>query len=113
MFQKQIQLFSNSNSKEGEKERDLIIFQIYKETNTEKGIRPNQKSIFNSDMEQLKKRLDFLFEESKNEFAVFLIGKDGITKLRVKNKILTIEKLFGTINAMPMRQNEIREDKRK
>lgn len=113
-FKKQIQLFSES--KDELKERDLIVFQVFKEGGIKKGITPNQKSISIFDIEQLEKRFDFSFEsqsENKNEnrFAVFLVGKDGGTKLKIENQILTIEKLFGTIDAMPMRQSEMREDR--
>jgi hypothetical protein len=104
LFKKQIQLFLDNT--EELKERELIIFQVSKELNTEKGVAPNQKSISSSDIEQLKKRFDFSFEE--NEFAVFLVGKDGGTKLTTENEILTLEKLLGTIDAMPMRQSEMK-----
>ncbi|WP_338761266.1 DUF4174 domain-containing protein [Bernardetia sp. ABR2-2B] len=97
LFQKQMQLFLEN--KEGLEERDLIVFQVFEEI----GIMPSNKTI--SDTEELKKRFDFSFEE--NKFAVFLVGKDGGIKLKVENKILTLEKLFGTIDAMPMRQAEM------
>lgn len=109
LFQKQLQLFADN--KEELKERDLIIFQAFKEEDTEKGITPNQKPISSSDIEQLKKRFDFSFGEDKNKFAVFLVGKDGGTKLKTENEILALEKLFRTIDAMPMRQSEMREHK--
>ena len=113
LFRKQIELFSSH--KEGLKERDLITFQVFKEKDTEKGITPNQKSISSSDIEQLKKRFDFSYQDNKTEdnFAVFLVGKDGGTKLKTENEILNLEKLFGTIDAMPMRQNEMRENNNK
>lgn len=109
LFQKQIQLFSNN--KEELKERDLIIFQVFKENDKERAIVPKQKSICLSEIEQLKKRFDFSFENNENEFAVFLVGKDGGTKLKIQNELLTLEKLFGTIDAMPMRKNEMRKNK--
>ena len=99
LFQKQMQLFLED--KEGLEERDLIVFQVFEEI----GIMPSKKTISNSDTEELKKQFDFSFAE--NKFAVFLVGKDGGTKLKVENKILTLEKLFGTIDAMPMRQREM------
>ncbi len=108
LLQKQIELFSD-NKKELE-ERDLIVFQIFKDKNIEKGVSPIQKSISGSDIDKLKKRFDFVFDK-ENRFVVFLVGKDGQTKLKTENEILGIEKLFGIIDAMPMRQNEIRKDK--
>ncbi|WP_338811924.1 DUF4174 domain-containing protein [Bernardetia sp. Wsw4-3y2] len=103
LFQKQMQLFLED--KESLEERDLIVFQVFEEI----GIMPSKKTISNSDTEELKKQFDFSFAE--NKFAVFLVGKDGGTKLKVENKILTLEKLFGTIDAMPMRQNEMKKKK--
>lgn len=41
-------------------------------------------------------------KRSKDSFEVLLIGLDGGVKLR-QSKILTIEKLFRTIDSMPMR----------
>jgi hypothetical protein len=110
LFQTQIQLFSKN--KEGLQERDLVIFQVFEK----EGIMPNQKSISSSDIEKLKKRFNFSFEDDeiekklKNKCAVFLVGKDGGTKLKIENEILTLEKLFRTIDVMPMRQSEMRED---
>lgn len=40
-------------------------------------------------------------------FEVILIGKDGGVKKR-KTELITTEELFGIIDAMPMRQSEMR-----
>lgn len=45
--------------------------------------------------------------EFSDNFEVFLIGLDGGVKLRQK-EILTADKLFQTIDSMPMRRAEIR-----
>jgi hypothetical protein len=53
---------------------------------------------------------DFLmrkFNMKPNEFYAILIGKDGTEKLRSAIP-LEAEKLFGTIDAMPMRKEEMR-----
>ena len=42
------------------------------------------------------------------DFEVILIGKDGGIKQR-QNQLLTSQKLFAIIDAMPMRRNEIRQ----
>lgn len=42
-------------------------------------------------------------------FAVILIGKDGSEKLQKMNQVIPNELLFETIDAMPMRQREMRE----
>jgi len=47
------------------------------------------------------------FTETKSDFEVLLLGLDGRVKLR-QETILTREKLYATIDAMPMRQNELR-----
>ncbi|WP_324677483.1 DUF4174 domain-containing protein [Hymenobacter sp. GOD-10R] len=41
------------------------------------------------------------------QFTVLLIGKDGGVKLR-QTKALTAQQLFGTIDKMPMRQQEMK-----
>ncbi len=47
-----------------------------------------------------------------NEFTVILIGKDGTEKQRW-HKPLTIDELRDAVDKMPMRQEEMRERKRK
>jgi hypothetical protein len=49
------------------------------------------------------------FEQKKikADFTVILVGKDGSDKLR-ETKPLTLTKLYGTIDAMPMRQSEMK-----
>ena len=47
------------------------------------------------------------FRVAAGEFVVILIGKDGGEKLRSKVP-LTVEKLVETVDAMPMRQDEMK-----
>jgi hypothetical protein len=47
------------------------------------------------------------FHVAPSDFTVILLGKDGGEKLR-STKPLTLQKLSDTIDAMPMRQDEIR-----
>lgn len=42
-------------------------------------------------------------------FTVLLIGKDGSEKHRT-NKLLTVDELFGIIDAMPMRKSEMKKN---
>lgn len=49
------------------------------------------------------------FEHDLAEFGVWLIGKDGSTKL-AKNKPVPTEKFFGLIDSMPMRRSEMKRD---
>jgi hypothetical protein len=50
------------------------------------------------------------FHVAPDQFTVILIGKDGGEKLRQHTPI-AIDKLNATIDAMPMRQNEMRRQK--
>jgi len=52
------------------------------------------------------------FGISTVQFAVVLIGKDGGEKLR-RDDPVTLDELFATIDAMPMRQQEMRQDGQK
>ena len=47
------------------------------------------------------------FHVAPGDFVVILVGKDGGAKLR-SAKPLSMEKLIETIDAMPMRQEEMR-----
>ena len=47
------------------------------------------------------------FSIQEKDFCAILIGKDGGEKLR-SDKPLQIENLFGTIDAMPMRKQEMK-----
>ena len=47
------------------------------------------------------------YQVPKNQFRVILIGKDGGEKLR-QDTLLSTDKLFAIIDAMPMRRQEIR-----
>jgi len=83
----------------GIKERKLEIYQI----------QPNQfQRGLNTDNEWINS--DELYKKYKSgdtPFEVILIGLDGGIKL-TQNDILTCEKLFAIIDAMPMRRRELR-----
>ncbi len=51
------------------------------------------------------------FDHDLAQFGVWLIGKDGGTKL-AKNKPVPTEKFFGLIDSMPMRRAEMKRDGR-
>lgn len=51
------------------------------------------------------------FEHNLAEFGVWLIGKDGSTKL-AKSKPVPTEKFFGLIDSMPMRRAEMKRENR-
>lgn len=87
--------------KKGLSERDLLIFAVG-ENHISEIIDGNEFPI------------PVTFKESlsinNNSFEVILIGKDGGIKLREKSPI-TRQRLYGTIDAMPMRQAEMRRQK--
>jgi hypothetical protein len=81
---------------EGFKERDLKIFHLF--TDDEQQV--NQKKT---------QALYTEYEVAQGEFTVILIGKDGTEKLRT-SELLEVKKLFSVIDAMPMRQREMRQE---
>lgn len=83
---------------DGLEERKLIIYSVLPER-YKKGIH-SEKWIKST-------KLFDRFKQNGKDFEVILIGLDGGIKLRQSEKIST-EKLFGTIDSMPMRRNEIR-----
>lgn len=54
-----------------------------------------------------KDKAKFKQKKIKADFTVILVGKDGSDKLR-ETKPLTLTKLYSTIDAMPMRQSEMK-----
>ena len=85
--------------REGLKERDLFIMKNF-----------NGNTIFAE--EQLlsvgeSRHLRKFYRLSPTAFTVLLIGKDGTVKLKSLD-LIPIKKLFATIDAMPMRQAEMR-----
>jgi hypothetical protein len=50
------------------------------------------------------------YQRGAQPFTVLLIGLDGTEKLR-QHRLLTTEQLFNTIDAMPMRRREMRQEK--
>ena len=53
-----------------------------------------------------KQYLQQQLKVAPDQFAVLLLGKDGGVKLR-QTEALTTQQLFGTIDTMPMRQQEM------
>lgn len=86
---------------EGLEERKLVIYSVM----------PDQyKKGMGSDNWIKSSRIHNRYSEEDKEFEVILLGLDGGIKLR-QSEILSIEKLFATIDAMPMRRNEKRESR--
>jgi hypothetical protein len=89
------------SSKSGIKERDLNVFYALNQSSAlAKGqIIPDDAT------ENLRNHFDI----SSSDFTVLLIGKDGTEKLRSDGAVSTT-KLFKTIDAMPMRKLEMKND---
>jgi len=97
MYQNQLRTFLNHRS--GFEERDLITFQLFGKG---KG-KLSEQTLSSENVQELYRQ----FGIGKNEFTVILIGKDGSEKLRTTD-LLPVRKLFSVIDAMPMRQRELK-----
>lgn len=93
------QLSAFESDEPGMKERSLAIYQIYDTT----GKNPQKTSLNTTEIDALRKH----YQPKSEGITVILIGKDGGEKLR-KNSILAVQDLFDTIDAMPMRQSEMK-----
>ena len=82
--------------KNGFVERDLLFFFLSAD-------RKADNPFSSQEEKQIRKR----FNPGDQPFIVILIGKDGGKKLSTE-EVLTIEELFSTIDAMPMRRSEMR-----
>ena len=107
-FQQQFQMLSRSAA--DMQQRDLVIVPVlvnvgqYTSANTLRNTHPPVAS--DQDQVALRNR----FHVAPGEFSAILIGKDGGEKLREHTPI-SAEKLNQTIDAMPMRKDEMRQQK--
>ncbi len=87
-----------SGSRNGFSDRDMVVVYVVGDSvSAELGGKPGQSA------QALRAR----YGVGKSEFKAVLVGKDGGAKLS-SGKPLTASTLFGTIDAMPMRQDEMR-----
>ena len=97
--------------------RQLLIFT----DNADNSYLKEQQKILNADPKGIKDRdievrVFYLnrdkakFEEKniKGTFTVILVGKDGGDKMRT-SKPIVLQKLYSTIDAMPMRKSEMKQ----
>lgn len=109
LFQRQLTLLAHHGPDLAE--RDLVLLPILgnagpaASTNTLRDLHPPVVSPTLSIQEQLTLR--HRFHIAPGDFTILLLGKDGGEKLRQQIPI-TLEKLNATIDAMPMRRDEIR-----
>jgi hypothetical protein len=93
----QIEMLAKEN--EGVSDRDLILIEVF-----EKGTSQcDGRSIHSESAQRLMRR----FNVKESRFQALLIGKDGGVKMR-SGEPVTPTHLFGLIDAMPMRQQEMR-----
>ena len=80
-------------------ERDLLVFQLSDN---------NFQNLSNqlSQGVNISSLKEYLSIEKSDRFKVILIGKDGGIKLE-SEQLLSNQKIFATIDAMPMRRNEM------
>jgi hypothetical protein len=95
ILEDQQQLFAAHQA--GMDDRDLIVFTITGSSGKGPG-----GNLQDSEIVYLKEK----YEPAK-PYSIILIGKDGGEKLR-SDDVLSIKKLFNTIDAMPMRQSEMK-----
>ena len=87
-----------AGSRGGFSERDVVVvFVVGGSVTAELGGKPGQSA------DALRAR----YGVGKSEFKAVLVGKDGGAKLS-SGKPLSAATLFGTIDAMPMRRDEMR-----
>jgi len=84
----------------GLKDRDMMIWEVVHEASVR---------VDGASKPQLSTQPFYQhFNVPEDHFQVILIGKDGTEKLR-QSTALSMEDLFARIDAMPMRQQEMRE----
>lgn len=83
---------------DGVRERDIAVYVV-----TPNGVERDGERL-GGDGEGLRSR----YGVEPDAWAVVLVGKDGGEKLRETDGVLDTERLFGVIDAMPMRRAEMR-----
>ncbi len=95
------QITELESAPDGVSDRDLLIFHIEQEVHLLNG-KPSQAPA-------RAQRFKDKYNVPEDEFRYILIGKDGGVKYN-KKEFVSNETLFSIIDAMPMRQREIREE---
>jgi hypothetical protein len=98
------QLAELNGQERGMQERDLLVLHVF----PDHIILPGGVRLEEEQAQSLRNH----FIIAKSETLSLLIGKDGTEKLRSRD-LLSSQRLFLTLDAMPMRQQEMRQDKLK
>jgi hypothetical protein len=80
-------------------DRDMVIFEILEQGPS----KMNKTELDQTAADSLRHR----FSVPAGTFAIILVGKDGGVKLK-RSEPIPLEKIFGLIDSMPMRQDEMR-----
>ncbi len=96
LLKKQIEILKSDE--EELEDRKLVVYSINGSA-YRKGINSNEW-VHGSDTFEA-------FKDSENNFNVILIGLDGGIKIN-QSEVLSLDELFSTIDAMPMRRSELR-----
>ncbi len=96
-YQRQRQLLDEARA--GVADRDLVIYRLFEDS----GVDPRGKSLPEASVRSLRR----IYQPSDDGFTFILIGKDGTEKLR-ETALVSMEQLFGLIDRMPMRREEMR-----
>jgi hypothetical protein len=90
-----------ADAEAGFRERDLLLIEVVDDGPSRLEDRP----LTTAADERLRNR----FDVELSAFRVILVGKDGTEKRRDEAPV-SAQSIFDTIDAMPMRQREMRED---
>jgi hypothetical protein len=99
----QLQKQGLASSAQGVLERDLMVLEISEQGQSRAG----NQLLSEKSVQDIRKRLGVV----GGSFQVLLIGKDGGVKLRSTEPVSTKD-LFGLIDSMPMRQEEMESRKK-
>jgi hypothetical protein len=89
-----------TSQRDGVSDRDLVVFEIFETGQSFM----DSTQIDSQTAEGIRRE----FDVPLGRFTVILVGKDGGVKLRVNDPV-QLGDIFGLIDAMPMRQQEMRQ----
>ena len=81
-------------------DRDLVVFEIY-----QSGISRMDEAVLDASASQSLRQH---FRVPDNGITIILVGKDGGVKLK-RHHPVDLQDIFGLIDSMPMRQNEMQQ----
>jgi hypothetical protein len=81
-------------------DRDLIVFEVP----AQGPARMNTNPLDRKEADSIRNH----FDTASNTFSLILVGKDGGIKLK-REDCVDLSTVFGLIDSMPMRQNEMRQ----